>query len=397
MNSLRLNTAIFILLVSLNLSCTSNTTGTQAITDVVEVIRNNFAPDKRTALFNITVIEDNSEIIIEGQSNLPIAVKKLKEALNEKGIKFTDKIEILPAASLEDKTKGVINISVANLRSEPKHAAELATQATLGTPVNVLKKMGSWYFVQTPDNYLSWVDEGGIVLMNSTLFESWRSTEKIIYTNTYGHAYKSVEKENRLSDLVAGSIMELVDTVADQYQIKFPDGRIGFISIEEAKKYAVWANTLEPNADALIATSQSLMGVPYLWGGTSTKGVDCSGFTKTIYFLNGMVIPRDASQQVHAGKFIDSIANFNTLEKGDLMFFGRKSTDSTAEKVVHVGMWIGNNQFIHSSDLVRISSVDKSAPDYDAYNVGRYLRSKRLLKQQDVLLTQIKNSQLFKD
>ena len=96
-------------------------------------------------------------------------------------------------------------------------------------------------------------------------------------------------------------------------------------------------------ADALVETSKTLMGVPYLWGGTSTKGVDCSGFTKTIYYLNGMVIPRDASQQVHTGKLIDSVTNFDALEKGDLLFFGRKATDTGTEKVVHVGMWIGNN------------------------------------------------------
>jgi len=131
-----------------------------------------------------------------------------------------------------------------------------------------------------------------------------------------------------------------------------------------------------------------------LWGGTSTKGVDCSGFTKTIYYMNGMVIPRDASQQVHAGKPIDSIADFSKLDKGDLLFFGIKATDSTAEKVVHVGMWIGDNQFIHSSNMVRVSSVDKNASNYDEYNVSRYLRTKRLLKENDPLL---KNLRVFKD
>ena len=181
------------------------------------------------------------------------------------------------------------------------------------------------------------------------------------------------------------------------FKIEFPDGRQGYISKDEAKEYDTWLSNLSYNADSLIATSKTLMGVPYLWGGTSTKGVDCSGYTKTIYYLNGMVIPRDASQQVHAGKPIDSIADFSKLQKGDLLFFGRKATETTSEKVVHVGMWIGDNQFIHSSEMVRISSVDKDSPNYDAFNVGRYLRTKRLLNEDDPLLLNLNITEPLKD
>src|SRR5699024_4878699 len=99
----------------------------------------------------------------------------------------------------------------------------------------------------------------------------------------------------------------------------------------------------------LVATAKTMTGAPYLWGGTSTKGMDCSGFTKTIFFMNGWVIPRDASQQVHAGESIDTSEGFDNLRPGDLLFFGRPATETSPQRVVHVGMWIGNNEFIHSS------------------------------------------------
>jgi cell wall-associated NlpC family hydrolase len=170
---------------------------------------------------------------------------------------------------------------------------------------------------------------------------------------------------------------------------------MAFIDKREAEDYIQWLEHLNPTTAALVSTSKRLMGVPYLWGGTSTKGVDCSGFTKTIYFLNGMVIPRDASQQVHTGKSIDSTKNFDNLVEGDLLFFGRKATDSTSEKVVHVGMWIGNNEFIHASEMVRISSMDSNAANFDEWNLNRYLRTKRILKEEDKDLIDLIRKPIF--
>jgi len=363
----------------------------------IDAIQKQVAPDKRVALFKVEAVENNGAFILKGESNLPDGVRTLTDILTKNNINFTDSITILPAEELGDSTRAVINISVANLRSNPKHAAELATQATLGTPVKVLKKEGDWYYIQTPDNYLSWVDAGGIILMDKDQYTQWKQNDKIIYTRTYGHAYLGTDRKTRVSDLVAGSVVEVLKFDDTFYRVQFPDGRQAYVPKDEAQTYNAWLNNLKPDADTLVETSKTLMGVPYLWGGTSTKGMDCSGFTKTVYFLNGMVIPRDASQQVHAGKPIDSVQNFENLERGDLLFFGRKATDSTAEKVVHVGMWIGNNEFIHASEMVRVSSMDPAANNFDEWNRNRYLRTKRILKEQDEVLINLSQTPLFKD
>ncbi len=380
MKTRRFQKGILLLFIALSTACGTNIQKKEVLITAIENTKAHFAPDKRTALFDIIILEGPSDFTLTGESNLPKAIDSLKARLKADAIEFKDEIRMLPAEELEGKTNAVINISVANLRSDPKHSAELATQATLGTIVKVLKKENSWYLIQTPDDYLAWVDAGGIELMEPENLENWTASEKVIYTNTYGHAYDSISTLNRVSDLVAGNLLKLINATEAFYEVEFPDGRSAFVPKTEADEYRNWLSKLTLEADALVETSKTLMGVPYLWGGTSTKGVDCSGFTKTIYYLNGMIIPRDASQQVHTGKFIDSIAKFDALEKGDLLFFGRKATDTSTEKVVHVGMWIGNNEFIHSSDRVRISSVDADKVNYDAYNVGRYLRSKRILR-----------------
>ena len=178
-------------------------------------------------------------------------------------------------------------------------------------------------------------------------------------------------------------------------KVQFPDGRLGVVPRNEVQNYDTWLKNLNPTADSLISLAHSFMGVPYLWGGTSTKGMDCSGFTKTLYFMNGMIIPRDASQQVLTGKSIDSTANFENLKKGDLLFFGRKANDSTPEKVVHVGMYIGNKEFIHASEMVRVSSIDPAAQNYDAFNRNRYLRTQRILGEKGEGLINLSDSQDF--
>jgi len=351
---------------------------------LIDSIKQEHAPDKRVALFEIAVENSDQGPVLKGVTNLPLALDSFREQMRTEGIAHIDSIELLPSESLKGKVYGLIDISVANIRARPSHSAELVTQSTLGMPVRVYQKKGSWYRIQTPDQYLGWVDSGGLELMDKDRFEQWQATEKLIYTQTYGHSHIDPDSASQaVSDLVAGNILQLISQTGSHYQVGYPDGRKAFVPKSGAKPYADWKAGLPMSKEALVATSKAMMGVPYLWGGTSTKGVDCSGFTKTIFFMNGTVMPRDASQQIHQGLLVDDSREFDGLQAGDLLFFGRKATDSTVERVIHVGMWIGNNEFIHSSGDVHISSVDPNSPNWDQYNYDRYLRTKRILNQRD--------------
>tara|TARA_R110002051_G_scaffold159564_1_gene231038 strand:+ start:2555 stop:3751 length:1197 start_codon:yes stop_codon:yes gene_type:complete len=395
-NRLRL-ISIFIILLTIT-ACRDEIREKNELVDLLTEIKSSFAPDKRVALLDINAIKSTNGYILTGETNLPEAIIALDERLKKKNISFKDSIRLLPSKNLNGKTVGLVTISVANLRSNPKHSAELATQALLGTPVNIYKKDGSWSLIQTPDKYLAWVDGGGVVPMTVSELAKWKSSNKIIYTAIYGCTYSKPDVISQVvSDIVAGGILELLEEQPEFYKVKYPDNREAYINKKEAELYSDWLIKTNATEETLVATSKKLMGLPYLWGGTSTKGVDCSGFTKTIYFLNGMVIPRDASQQVHTGEQIDEIKDFDKLVPGDLLFFGRPATDSTSEKVIHVGMWVGNNEFIHSSGQVKISSVDKDAPNFDEYNLNRYLRSKRLLKSNNGDLLNLTKTQLFND
>lgn len=399
---IKFNKSLFLAgLFSLLLSCNETETVVERPNEadaVVVAVQDEFAPDKRVALFDVTTEDREGTYVLKGESNLPMAVDHLKKRLQDSGLQFTDSIQILPSPKLQEKTFALVKNSVANLRSNPAHSAELATQATLGTPLNVLKRDDDWYLVQTPDKYLAWVDSGGIELVSKEELATWKASEKAIYTQPFGQSYSETNKNSQsVSDLVAGNIFELKGSKNGFFEVQYPDGRTAFIPQEEAQPYQEWLASLEQKEEDLVTTSKKLMGAPYLWGGTSAKGVDCSGFTKTVYFMNGTVIPRDASQQVHTGKLIDSVKNFKDHRPGDLLFFGRKATDSTSEKVVHVGMWIGDNKFIHSMGDVHISTFDQNDPEFDEYNYNRYLRTKRLLGEEDEKLLQLAESDLFSE
>lgn len=390
------NTSYIALLILFLFACDNKQATLDRSEEIVSQIKEEKAPDKRVALFDIEPVYNEGHLVFRGESNLPGAVESLRSKLNTENISFIDSILILPEAELKGKIFGVVKLSVANLRSEPRHSAELATQATLGTPVNVLKKRRGWYLVQTPDNYISWVDGGGIITMQKEEFDQWQSTEKLIYIKPFGFSFEEAKVNSQtVTDLVNGSILTLEGANDNYYQVKYPSGITAYVAKEEMLPYKEWVASLNPTGSSLVSTSKTLMGLPYLWGGTSFKGVDCSGFTKTIYFLNGMVIPRDASQQVHAGQLIDTVRSFENLLPGDLLFFGRPATETSSERVVHVGMWIGNNEFIHSAGYVHISSVDSKAENFDEYNYNRYLRTRRLLQQNDHKIVQLSNSRIF--
>lgn len=351
----------------------------QALIDSVQKV---YAPDKRTAIFNVQY-SDNS---LTGQTSNPTAKAALLKAFSKNKITFSNHIETLPDASIGDRKMAVVNVSVANIRSNPEESAELASQALLGMPLKIYEKQGGWLRVQTPDGYIGWVSGSTVKRFSQPQLDSLKNLPKIIYTKGYGFAFNSAdENAATISDLTWGNILQVVNEKKDFYEVRFPDNRTAYIPKKEAVKVVDWQKSLNVSESSLVETSKKMMGLPYLWGGTSWKGVDCSGFTRTVYLMNGFMLPRDASQQVNVGQFIDTSKGFEKLQPGDLLFFGRAKTDSTSERVVHVGMWIGNNQFIHSSGMVQINSFNKTDENFDEYNLERFLRAKRMLQQKDVV------------
>ena len=371
-----------ILLLTL-LSCNQNA-DMNKIDSTIQKIKIKYAPDKRVALFDISAYKNKNEIIITGETNIPEGLKELMNEFQKEEFELRNEVNILPDKDLGERKFGIVNLSVANLRSEPKHPAELVTQALLGTVVNVLKKKDGWYLVQTPDKYIAWVDDDGIKLSNSEEIDIWKNSEKIIMTQNYGTVYSLPNSQSQIiSDLVLGSLLKTLNDFGAYASVEFPDGRQGYVRKSNTLNYLEWIQQIEPDQNSIINSAEQFMGLPYLWGGTSSKGFDCSGFTKTVYYINGVIIPRDASQQVNIGREINTQNGFSNLQKGDLLFFGSKATENSEEKITHVGIYMGDMKYIHSSGRVRVNSLDKNDEDFNKYRYDTFIRAKRIIGYYD--------------
>lgn len=344
----------------------------QELEKILLAFKAEFAPDSRTVYFQYHLTDSGRYVVETSAGN---AVSYFSSKKMEDGRDLALDVYILPDSDLHGKEYGLINLSVANLRTKPSHSAEMATQALLGTPVDILKERGGFYLIRTPDSYLSWVDRYGVFQMSKDQMDQWQKSKRLIYVVDQGYIYEEADdKAVRVSDLVLGDIVRAGQKVGDFQEVILPDGRRAYARQRDFEDFEDWKKRLEPSADNIIETAKSMIGVPYLWGGTSIKGVDCSGFTKTAFYMNGLVLPRDASQQITKGVSLDVMRNGDLdvgkakkeLRKGDLLFFSASKATNPRLPITHVAIYIDNGEFIHAAGRVRINSFDPSASNYDA-------------------------------
>jgi len=273
---------------------------------------------------------------------------------------------------------GVITISVADARMDANFSAEMGTQLLLGMPVEIVQHKG-WWQIKTPEGYLAWIETGAFVRMDKEAFNQWISAKKVIFTADYGSAFEAPDGKHRVSDLVSSNLLKWEGENKKYFYVSFPDGRKAYVLKTQARLYDQWKSSLRLSEKSIVETALTLKGIPYTWGGTSVKGMDCSGFTKTVFLKNGIILKRDAWQQAQTGIPVDISKGYDNLRPGDLMFFGKKATDNTAEKIRHVAIYIGNNEFIQASGYIRISSLDPDKPNYDPLNTREFVRASRII------------------
>jgi len=249
----------------------------------------------------------------------------------------------------------VVGVPVANMYSGATDDANVVSQAILGTNVVILYSRGDWAKIRTPDGYAGWISAATLrQLRDSRPYAASGNTVQVesLFANLYRETDVTTHKpvltipfESPLEVVAEGSGDD-----AGWIEVRLPDQSMAWIQSGDVVRDPKLLTIAQS-----ITLAKRFLGIPYLWGGRSSFGYDCSGFTQMLVRRRGINMPRDADLQAAW----DGVVTINRkdLQAGDLLFFG-----SSAANITHTGMFIGNGEFIHDTThdhpIVQISRLD---------------------------------------
>lgn len=257
---------------------------------------------------------------------------------------------------------GICHLAQAPIRETISHASEMVSELLFGDLIEIKDKYQNWFKIESVfDGYEGWVDEKQFVALNQEEYEMHRADKSEVFSADF---VSEVERNADHSVFRIGMGCRLP---------LYENGALRLGKWEYTCKNAV----IEPEKDAeakrkvILERAYSMLNTPYLWGGRSSRAVDCSGFTQLIYRTSGISLLRDASLQATQGTIVHLLAE---AQAGDLLFF-----DNENEQIVHVGIYDGNGHILHCSGSVRVDPVDHEG--IFKQERGGYSHALRLIKR----------------
>jgi cell wall-associated NlpC family hydrolase len=258
-----------------------------------------------------------------------------------------------------NQTFGVCNLSLAPLRAEASDKSEMCSQLLFGDHFTLLEVGGKWTKILTEfDQYEGWIDNKQYIKINQVTFDGLRNSKSILGLEVYHNVQKTDNKS--ILRLLAGS------TIPHSVDSLFYLGE---------SRYKLDASMVTPQTSefnkAIKDAAQFYLGAPYLWGGRSVFGIDCSGFSQMVFKQFAIKLKRDAWQQAEQGELVGFLQESRA---GDLAFF-----DNEEGRITHVGIMLDNQKIIHASGTVRIDPMDNQGI-FNA-ELNRYTHKLRIVKR----------------
>ena len=242
----------------------------------------------------------------------------------------------------------VVRQPVANMYSKPTEDADVVSQAIYSTNVSILEEKDGWANIRTPDDYTGWTP-----LASLRTADPYAASGRVAQvTSLQAHIYReqSVTRHAPILTVPFETRLEVAEATDRWLQVRLVDGRTGFVQTGDVTLNATRIGTAE-----MLALSKKFLGLPYTWGGASSFGYDCSGFTQMLERQRGVNMPRDAQPQAEWSGVVP--VSRKDVEAGDLLYFG-----SSEKHITHTGMYLGDGKFInattHLTPMVRIDELD---------------------------------------
>jgi len=296
-------------------------------------------PDFRSGIFDVRVETRDGRLVLSGETTHTDAAEQLlAEAGKVVKTGIVDEIVRLPDPALGAGVYGVVRAAIVPVYLEPSLPAAQISQLVLGMRFDLLARRGDWLRVRAEDGYLGWIHDGYVRLGEREWAERWER-------GSYGEPVVSLgaelvdEEGNALARLPWGA---RVLRFGSTYEL--PDGRRGTVGSGEVVDVDRLADRFPARGDSIARTARRWHGTPYLWGGVTMSGADCSGFAQAVMWMHGIALPRDSDLQARIGVPVDPGEDFSAVRPGDLLFFAAHSA-----RVSHVAISLGGPLIIHSA------------------------------------------------
>ncbi|MCU0484586.1 MAG: NlpC/P60 family protein [Anaerolineales bacterium] len=347
-------------------------------------------PDERETIFEPRIEEKEGSLYLAGEVLTEENALAARCAVSQAALPGQPVQDELHVLLTSDSPWALICRGVTDLRREPRNLSERVSQVLFGEAVRVLKfsdPPGGWAKIRLEsDGYMGWVHQKALVLCNAAEAAAYHSACNALIIANLAEVHHTYPGNSLLpggkapGKLPFGAHVAVISEPGAWLEIRQPDGHSAWLRREEVMLYTERPRPDASGIQAALALIRRFAGVPYLWGGRTPFGYDCSGLAQAFYAFLGAQIPRDADQQYRAGQPVEGLP-----QPGDLIFFGEPAERAQARfaSITHVGVVLKDWQIIHANGTAWSISFEDLADETDPYatwlrehNLGvrRYLR-----------------------
>jgi gamma-D-glutamyl-L-lysine dipeptidyl-peptidase len=333
-------------------------------------VRASLAPDPRVEVFEIRTRGPAKRPTVRGATTVAAAALAFNHQLEEAGVEADVRVRVLPDPGLAPRSEALVRAPIVPVYRRPTMNSSQVTQYVLGSRVTLLSRRDRFFRVRGEEAHVGWVHRGYIARGEpewALVWERGEQGEPVVSLGAEVH-----DQEDRVFARLPWGARVLQQGGG---RILLPDGRSGHLAAGEVVAVDRLLDRFPPRGESVIRTARRWLGAPYLWGGVTPHGVDCSGLVQSVYWIHGVAMPRDSDMQARVGSEIDPGDGFQKLRAGDLLFF------SESRRVDHVAMSLGGSHIIHASASNGSVDLNDMAGELDveAFLRGIFTHARRLL------------------
>ncbi len=308
------------------------------IREAARTVRRNFAPNARVEVFEVSARTIDGRHTVTAQTTVAAAAEAFRARLTELDLPVDLSMSVLPDPTLSPCSEALVRAPLAPLYRRPTMNSTQLSQYVLGNRLTLISSRGKFFRIRGEDGYVGWVHRGYLLRGAPDWALAWERSEggdPVVSLGAElhdeaGRTFARLPWGARVTQVAGGRIL-------------LPDGRSGQLGAGEVVPADRLADRFPARGESITRTARRWIGAPYLWGGVTPHGTDCSGLVQSVFWIHGVALPRDSDMQARVGVEVDPGPGFEDLRPGDTLFFAERN------RVNHVALSLGGPHIIHAS------------------------------------------------